>query len=428
MGGEQSGWIDPEVNPVGDHITFQTADGKVWFGLLDPGSGALVEGSLEVAATGATPLMISWNGPEFAVDRDGWSLIYNRRVGRIPQLWEARQTRDGWVTDPVFTDLTVPRVTFLTSQGPDMEEKWVLYVRDDGVESRLAAASLADPDREVPLVPFEARQPSHARFVGNLPAVLFATGPGQPSGELYWFSLPSGVRETVTTSSFALGLPLAVEAPELGGEMLVGVVENGDRMLFFTRGIDRAWEYLADMELPAEAVAAGYTAFSSPEAFAFRGRSWVCLNIEKPGTGIGAVEEAQIWLMSPGLGGNDPVSVRCDDGIDPALRTDPEFYVTESEVFTIYNVVTGNLDYEITRFRSGLGPLTTEAPAPSIEANPDFLRLDWTGMPAVILDQASTLDTPDWEPVHQGFGPFLIRWNEGAADPFYWRLRSTTGY
>lgn len=422
IGGPQSGWIDPEINPGRDELAFQTGDGIVWVGLLDPESGDLVEGSLEVAATQATPLVTSWNGPEFIVDASGWSIIYNREIDGLPQLWEARPLAGGWDARPIFDDNSAARATFLTSQAPGINGKWVIYTRDDGVESMLTAVNIYSPGQEIPLIPFEARQPSHARFVFESEDVLFATGPDQANGELYLFDLPSGQRTTVYTSSMDLGLPVSVNAPELGGELVVGAVEGGNRMVFFRRDHTGQWQYLSAVELPPEAEASGFTTFSSPEAFIFNGRSFICMNIEKPGTGIGLVEEAQIWLIAPGFAKEEPIFVRTDDLIDPALRTDPEFYVTPDEVFSVYNVVTGSLTYEIERARSGLG--TQLLPAPELEmfrAN-GFIELRWDPVRTSEIRESENLS--DWRSVFSGHPPYLFRLGPSSPKRLFWRATS----
>lgn len=428
IGEPDSGWIDPEVNPVGNEMAFQTSDGRIWMGLLDEASGGLIPGSLETAATGATPLLISWNGPEFAVDDSGWSLIYNRQIGGLPNLWEARPTREGWETAPIFADNSVARSTFQTSQGPDLTEKWVMYILEEGTEPMLTAASLSNPANETPLIPFGPREPSHARFITNEAAVLFATGPDVAAGELYHFELPSALRTTVYASDEDLGLPVAMHAPEMGGALVVGVVEDGRRFRFFQREECGNWAEVGEMGLPDEAVAAGYTVASSPEAFVFRGRSFICLNIERPGTGIGAVEEAQIWLLSPALNGFDPIQLRCDDGIDPALRTDPEFYVNAHEVFTVYNKVSESFVYRIERARSGLGSLLSAPSSPSITAHADFFELNWADGESGILEQTSELQPADWRPVHSGPGPFLVPLGPTLPDSAFWRRRSHSGF
>ncbi|MFP4358078.1 MAG: serine hydrolase domain-containing protein [Puniceicoccaceae bacterium] len=428
IGEPDSGWIDPEVNPVGNEMAFQTSDGRIWLGLLDEKSGGLIPGSLETAATEATPLLISWNGPEFAVDDSGWSLIYNRRIGGSPNLWEARPTREGWETAPIFADNSVTRSTFQTSQGPDLTEKWVMYILEDGTEPMLTAASLSNPANEIPLVPFGPREPSHARFITNEAAVLFATGPDVAEGELYHFELPSGQRTTIYASDEDLGLPVAMHAPEAGGALVVGVVEDGRLFRFFQREEGGNWSEAGEMGLPEEAVEDGYTVASSPEAFVFGGRSFICLNIERPGTGIGAVEEAQIWLLSPGWNGFDPIDLRCDDGVDPALRTDPEFYLTENEVFTIYNKVSEEFVYSIERARSGLGSLLS-APSPlSISAARGFLELNWADGGTGILEQSSTLRSDDWHTVHSGPGPFLVPLRPDPPESLFWRRRSDSRF
>lgn len=427
IGGPESGWVDPEINPGRNEIAFQTDDGQVWCGILDASTGELVDGSLEVAATGATPLLTSWNGPEFIVDASGWSLIYNRQIDGLPQLWEARPVAGGWDTQPIFSDNSVARATFLTSQAPAINGKWVIYARDNGITSMLTAANIADPGNEIPLIAFEARQPSHARFVYEGIDVLFATGADQPQGDLYYFELPSGQRTTVYSSTLELGLPVSVNAPEFGGEQIIGAVEGGNSMIFFRKGSSGQWEYLSEIGLPPGAAAAGFNVFSSPEAFVFGGRSFICLNIEKPGTGIGPVEEAQIWLIAPGFGVEDPIFIRTDDGLDPALRTDPEFYVTDEEVYSVYNLVTGNLVYEIERARSGLGNLLGDPPHLGVRDLGGFLELWWDEGRPCELGESPNLS--DWETVFTGRPPYIYRLQpSGAASRKFWRAIPTTDY
>lgn len=429
IGEPASGWVDPEIRPGGNEIAFQTADGRVWCGRLDPSTGLLVEDSLEVVDTGATPMLVSWNGPEFAVDANGWSIVYNKRINGVPQLWQAVRGEEGWSVSPIFKDTFAARVTFLTSQSMNLPESWILYTRQVGGQSWLNAASLQDPDNEVALYPFEPRQPSHARPVAGYPGALVATGPETAQGQLLLYTLPEGTAQVVLSSDETIGLPVSVEAPERDGARLLGAVVGGDRMVFLEEIGPGNWTEVAAFGLPPEAESRGYTVFSSPEAFTIGGRFFVCLNIERPGTGVGAIEEAQIWFIAPELDGYPAVAVRTDEGKEGILQTDPEFYVTpdESEAYAIYNVATPELLYEIRRARSGLGSLQAPVPSMILHDLGDAWLLDWPdGWHA---DLHFSPDLADWSPVGTRGSPFLVSKDSLLnPDAAFWKLVPSLRY
>jgi CubicO group peptidase (beta-lactamase class C family) len=426
LGGESSNWIDPEIHPNGDAITFQTGDGIVYYGRLNPVSGQIVEGSLEIVDTGVTPLSISWNGPEFAVDSLGWSLIYNKPINGLPQLWQARRTSGDWSTQPVFPDTTFARSTFLTHQAENLPETWVLYTMNDGSGSSMTAATVQHPENEITIAAFEPRQPAHGRFLAGEAAVVLASGAEQIPGSLTRFRLPQALPEEIITHAGTIELPVSVHAPELDGALMVGAVLDGKEMHFYTQSPSGTWSKVGQLSIPQESLAAGFTHINSPEAFVFHERTFVCLSIEKPDSGIGPVGEAQIWMIAPDVGPYPEAALRTDNHIEGLLRTDPEFYVTAdaAEVYAIYNVINSSLDYTIRRSRSGLGSLQTTPIPPSILATSTHWILSWDSSTTTQL--YSSTDLLDWQPLSSAGSPQVISIPKLApSSPTFWRTQNT---
>jgi hypothetical protein len=103
MGAVGVDYFDPEILHEPAKLAFSDGVRRIWLADLDPLTGEFcsADGRDVLIDVGQAPLSVTNNGPEFAVDCHGWSIIYSKGSGEAMQVWRATPTDAGFATSRV---------------------------------------------------------------------------------------------------------------------------------------------------------------------------------------------------------------------------------------------------------------------------------------------------------------------------------------
>ncbi|MEN1705056.1 MAG: hypothetical protein AAGJ54_06020 [Planctomycetota bacterium] len=375
-------YADPELLQEENLMVFQTGS-AAWIGTIDPATGLFAEGDGRNWLVDPTisSLFDARNGPEFGLDRDGWSIFYNETVnGRVVIT---RATPTGPFGSPfaraMLTDVAFDRVNQLPSQDASADRTWVLYGRGlpTGFDRDIAYLDELDPMTDLLITPL---RPGFAgfRWIDNTSLLLSTVADGGPAnGQIVLIDAATGDREIITNDAGTKFDPYGWIAPEFGGAMLAIAALDESNIAVY-REAEPFWERIAVLS-PPEASGLGFV--QSPEPFVAGGRSYIVTTLKNmPGPVIGGdVTESQIWLY--GID-DDPVArftLRVDDGAPGQVRQEGEAFLGENELFIYYNDVRS----------SGIGLRLTRTGI--------RLDLDPACQPADLAPPYGTLDQRDTE-------------------------------
>ncbi len=127
-------------------MVFTDGNRTVWLADLDPRTGLFTTdtGRQVLVDTGHARLADTDNGPEFGIDRDGWSIVYTKPIQSEYRLHRARPTNDGF--DIQVVPSQVPLLGATVSKDPDADTTWVFAIRDGWDIGDAVALDLATPD------------------------------------------------------------------------------------------------------------------------------------------------------------------------------------------------------------------------------------------------------------------------------------------
>jgi hypothetical protein len=351
-------YFDPEFLSEQDLMTFQDGGrGAVWLTYLDPRTGFFARSSHGrdvLLAPDAAPLIETNNGPEFGVSAEGWAVYYTKALDGVYRAWRTT-VQDRTIASTVLTGPDVHRVNVFPTRNPELPRCLLIYIKGTAEGGTIAWASEADPSDEHDIA-YHRRGLTVVQWIPGSENVIAAKVPeGEKNHRLAIIDARTAELDYITDGTTDLNEPAPFQAPEYGGELLIAAVENGTEIVVLRDRGGPYWEVVSRLPVPAESA---YTEIESPEAFTFRGRSYLSLQIQTPAGRY--VKPGEVWVFGIDDEPGRRIAIRCDDGSpDPVIRTDPEFYVGSDDVFIYYNVVTRdrdkNLVWEMWRCRSGLG-------------------------------------------------------------------------
>ncbi len=343
------GYIDPEFYSDLDLMAFADGERRVWLASLDPESGRPVaaDGREVLVDVGVTPLNVSFNGPEFGVDRRGWALFYTKAADGLPQPWRAT-LEDGRITRGPLIEAPPSRLSILPAKNPEADSTALMYVRDgDWGEGHIGYLNEADPAASESGVP---SSDTGARWIDGTAAFTFVHTQGPDVGQVAIHDGETGRTRTITDSPGVKSLAYGWRAPETGGLLVLAVVDDA-AIEVYAEGDGVVWERRWRLTLPAESAGAW---IGSPEPFVANGRSYISLALKQ---GAGYVP-AEVWVWGV-EDGAERVLVRCDDGQGRVIRTDPEVYLGRERAFVYYNLIRGGggrASFELYKCDTGLAP------------------------------------------------------------------------
>lgn len=328
-------WIDPEVLLAADDqplLAWQEPGGAVRVAELDPASGGIVDGSSRLVATDAANLRSTFNGPEFGLDANGWSITYTSVGVDGNEVAVARPIpgSPGFDVEPIAAE--APRFSPLASQVPDGPTTRLIALAE-GPSTGWGDAlylDLAEPATTHDVMSLDRRTDGDLRWVSG--TYLLATNNHRDHpGALALVDTETHATEAVSELGTNPTFPYGWVAPETpSGVAVLGVVDE-TRIVAWAEGAD-GWEEWHTLTSPEP----DRPYFGSPEPFVVDGRSFVSFAVAPTREQVVGETDQQVWLAS--LDG--ATSVRCDDGRDaPTTRVDPEVLVIGERVFVYYYVL-----------------------------------------------------------------------------------------
>ncbi len=351
MGDPAFSYIDPEFYGQENLIAFADEDRTIWLAALDPQAGFFItpDGKDRLIDRAVTPLLVSFNGPEFGVDREGWALYYTKDQGGVPQIWQATVSDEQVVARPLTTD-QIPRLSALASKDPSTETVRLLYAWNgfSGDEGMIGWLDERDPAASEMVVDTIDRG---VRWVEGTSLFTFIRMSGSEKGQVVLYDTGTGEANPITNTGEQNSYAFGWIAPEYDDLLVLTVVEDTRIDVYKDEG-GPVWERIATLEVPGESA---YTVIGSPEVFTVGGRSYISLVVKQ--SGGYALAEAWVW----GIGaGSEDTMLRCNDGQGEVIRSDPESFIGTETVYIYYNVIRSEAGrqqtFELYRCNTGITP------------------------------------------------------------------------
>lgn len=348
--------IDPEIYSEGNKLAFQTAGGIVWLGALDSLTGLFVSatGMDILIDTGATPLITSFNGPEFGWDTNGWAVFYTKKNGLTPQAWRAIVSGQNVVRQPL-TSGTESRLSILATQSSAAPAIHILFSRGASLQTGMFGWTSEDNPADETMID---STDSGVRWVDNTRKFFYVKQTGAQEGQVFLYDSDLQSEMQVTNDANPKSYCYGWFAPEYNQLLFLVLLSDTTFGIYKDNG-GPYWDLLYTMGVPP---ASNFDFIGSPEAFVANGKSYISFATKAIATGNNYVN-AEVWVMDIEPDIQQRFILRCDDGAANTKRTDPESYIADNEVFIYYNVLTGSGVFEIWRYATGIS--TT----PATEAN-----------------------------------------------------------
>lgn len=340
-------YIDPEIYSDGDKIAFQSGTGNVWLADLDSLSGMFVSatGMDVLIDTGATPLVTSFNGPEFGIDSNSWSIFYTKNNGLAPQAWRA--TVNGQtVNRQGLTTGSVPRLSILASKSKTSGSIRLLYSKGASLDSGVFGWT----DEDFPANEYIIDSTDNGvRWIDDMRKFIYTKQTGANAGQLFLYDTENQTEIQITNDSEIKTYSYGWYAPEYN-QLVCLVLLNDTAMAIYKDNGNSYWDRLFTIEVPP---ASNYDYIGSPEAFVAAEKSYISFVTKVIATGSNYVN-SEVWVVDINPDINERLMLRCDDGAPNTKRSDPESYIGENEVFIYYNLITGTGVFEIWRYATGI--------------------------------------------------------------------------
>lgn len=349
-GGSTASFRDPEFLAGGSRMTFQDTDNAIWIAELDPKTGALRSetGRDVLVDTDIAPFNLSANGPEWAVSRNGTSLVYTKQDARgVPQVWQALLPDGG---APQVRQLTFRRTWAFSpfaSISPGAPTTGIGYA----VRVPEYTAYLVDIDvpGEPLVVPKFWIANSAIRWATNTQVVYSMYRGLEPSvkTEIALADMTTGEVRVVTDDGGDKMDVFGFAAPEFGGEMLYASNPDHEAIVIYrdTPGGKGFAQPIARLELPADSPYRYIYSFEPVDGLrGSRTTYFTMIANARNSAPLASPGDCSIWILGFGSDPDSRVARRLDDGGvtgEPALRYEPEPWVGRDEVFVYYNTGDG---------------------------------------------------------------------------------------
>jgi hypothetical protein len=377
MGFSEGSYIDPEFYSSKNLAAFTDEKGQIWLAMLDPVTGTFIssDGKDILVDEEVTPLRISFNGPEFGVDRHGWALVYTKNIKNTPQIWKATIEHEAVRKTPVTTD-SVSRLSVLASKSVSSETIRLLY-SSGGVsraDGRITWLDEDDPDATETVVDITD---VGVRWIDTTRAFTFSRMSGPEKGQIALYDTETAMATTITNTQGTKSYSYGWIAPECD-EILVMVVVDNARIEVYKDNGGTYWDCVSTLRIPEESQ---YNIIGSPEPFIAGKKSYISLVIKESE----GYSPAEVWVWGIEEGDNH-VALRCSDGQGDVIRSDPESFIGQQKVFIYYNVLrqekSGKLVFELFMWDTGIRSFHE---AEDEGYSDTFSRLVWESMQYVFF-------------------------------------------
>ncbi|MFZ5819436.1 MAG: BPSS1187 family protein [Chloroflexota bacterium] len=341
MGNSPLGYIDPEFYSALNLATFADADMNAWLAALDPQTGGFVspDGRDIFIDRDLTPLRVSFNAPEFGVDKNGWALYYTKDVNNVPQVFRATVSGES-VTTENLTDDDITRLSVNATRNPLLENTRLLYAYG-GFSPNEGSIGWLDESAPQTSETIAAPIDRGARWIDGTTSFAFVR-----DGQAAIYDTETKTAQTVTATSGEKTYAYGWLVPETGGLLILTIVDDSRLEIYADNG-SPTWDLIDTLTIPAESA---YGVIGSPEAFTADGKSYITL-VVKENTNYAP---AEVWVW--GIESENRFTLHCDDGQGKLTRTDPETYIGTNQVFVYYNTIGNGQRFELFRCETGLKP------------------------------------------------------------------------
>jgi pimeloyl-ACP methyl ester carboxylesterase len=341
MGSSPLGYIDPEFYSALNLVTFADADMNAWLAALDPQTGNFVspDGRDTFLDSDLTPLRVSFNAPEFGVDKNGWALYYTKDVNGVPQVFRATVSGES-VTTENLTDDDITRLSVNATRNPLLENTRLLYAYG-GFSPNEGSIGWLDESAPQTSETIAAPIDRGARWVDGTTSFAFVR-----DGQAAIYDTETKTAQTVTATPGEKTYAYGWLAPETGGLLILSIVDDS-RLEIYAENGSPTWDLISTLTIPAESA---YGVIGSPEAFTADGKSYITL-VVKENTNYAP---AEVWVWD--IESENRFTLQCEDGQGDLIRTDPETYIGANQVFVYYNTIGNGQRFELFRCDTGLNP------------------------------------------------------------------------
>lgn len=324
MGSSPLGYIDPEFYSALNLVTYADADMNAWLATLDPQTGDFVsqDGRDILLDSDLTPLRVSFNAPEFGIDKNGWALYYTKDVNGVPQIFRATVNGSEVTTESLTTD-NITRLSVLASKNPLIESTRLLYAHGSFLPTQGSIGWLDESAPQTSETIADKIDPG-ARWIDGTTSFAFIR-----DGQAALYDTETQTAQTVTNTPGEKTYAFGWLAPETSGIMLLTIVDDSRLEIYADNG-SANWDLISTLSIPAESA---YGVIGSPETFTAGGKSYITL-VVKANTNYAP---AEVWVW--GIESADRFTLKCDDGQGELIRTDPEAYLGANQVFVYYNTL-----------------------------------------------------------------------------------------
>jgi para-nitrobenzyl esterase len=349
IGAGATAFSDPEVLSARSLLSYQTETGEIRLAALEPTSGLFDPAAAVVVDRGAFPLLDSYNGPEFGLDAEGWSLVYTKAVNGTPQTWRAQPRADGGLSVAPLTAGT-SHMTALANKAVNFSDTLVLNIRGNWAAGELTWFDDRSPDRQTAFELVDTRDTTHPRWIHDTRILVsrYATGPQR--GQLYLLDTATGGSRQITNDAGDKTFAFGWIAPDFGNQVRVLALVDKRTIGVYGDTGGAFWTRIGTLAIPE---ASGGITVGSAEPFVANGKSYMTLSIQTNVASAPPQADAQIWVF--GAHPAQPFAMRCDDGgTGPVMRIDPESFVGADQVFVFYNIVRAGGAVELYRCATGI--------------------------------------------------------------------------
>jgi hypothetical protein len=351
---------DPEFDRVGNRITWQDFDNNLYVASIDPVTGDLLltEGVGELLDSNLVPIFSlangtgTGNGPEWVYTENGAEIIYSKISAEDQwDLGRAQTTETGWQAGllPGGENGFSP----LGSLDPNDETPRAFYLlrtpeNPDGIDPKIGAwIDLKDSSQQGEL---DFEPGSGGRWVEGENSFILTAKDESDIDQVVKYDTDTETYEFLTSDGTRKDDPFMWRAPEFNDELVFFAIENsgsGPTQIGVYREIGGTWTKFKTIDPPSEK-----KFIDSPEFFVYNDKSFVFFLTQPRQNSKGLSE---LWLA-----GIDPDVEFYRELSDPdvdMVRSDPEFFVTESGAYIYYSEIVDNEEKTriIHRTDTGLG-------------------------------------------------------------------------
>ncbi|MEW6196656.1 MAG: hypothetical protein AB1521_16030 [Bacteroidota bacterium] len=342
---ESESYIDPEILSEKNLLTFQTSLGKIWVAEIDSVTGLFKSNyglNFLVDSNAINPSQ-TLNGPEFGVSKNGWAVFYTKPSNSISQIWQADFSDNKFISHVLLSDQQ-GRQTALVSKNSNSESVRVLYIKGNLSDGLMFWSDVISPQQETLIDSVD----KGIRWIDETNSLIYVKQSGEFRGQLAIYDTDTKSEKIITNDNLSKSFPYAWFASEYNNELITLALIDGDTKIgIYKNNGGQYWEKVQEIIVPDTSA---YKYFSSPEPFVVAGKSYISCVIKEI---AGAYSNSEVWLFGLQQGKNKSYARKIEDNLGTIIRSDPETYLGENEVFVYYNVIENGI-FNIYRSRTDL--------------------------------------------------------------------------